>query len=587
MGIQTSLEIFSPNGQGKLGFETCSNLNLGNPNRFGNPQSKRPNGRTHADNAIAWNLQAELDAAEATGIDAGAARPSPGPSITIGGGARPSGASHRPARTPTGAPPTRLKRQKADRVPPSTDPISKDFVALRFRYPPRGGIRPRHLVTSPVVDTPLLTNLTDHPSFLVRRCEDPLESVARGGWSNFSQLLDVARREYREFFTELGFGPFLSIPYVHVYHLLVRCWVERFFDHTGTFHFSTCEMRVLPVDQSAILGIRFGGRVPLSEPVSSPEALDILGIDDPHAIVGTRSPSLRLQYLGDLLRRERDEPPTELRYRQWTAYFIFSCFLGNDKSTVPTPIVGIFRDVDTLRDRLPSAPDPAFPLARHWDSARIQRLTSCTLLECCTTLSRLRIWIRSPRFWELFMGERTVRQLGGKVVVPVDPPRLMTIEGYIPNTPTDSYVAGVDCHPDLVRTEVPYQEWFEHISLGPLMSLHEVEGGRVMGGMAMDSHHIRSSGEIDRLQSEILRLQLELSVSEDRQAADMDRLEIASRDAELAIRDASIQSLKGQLASLGIAPLTRASSSGHGQTSSPPPPYPVSRDWFFDDPSPS
>ncbi len=122
------------------------------------------------------------------------------------------------------------------------------------------------------------------------------------------------------------------------------------------------------------------------------------------------------------------------------------------------------------------------------------------------------------------MGERIVRQLGGEAVVPVDPPRLMTIEGYIPDTPIDSYVVGVDFHPDLVRTEVPDQEWFEQISLGPLMSLHEVEGGRVMGGMAMDSHYIRSSGEIDRLQSEILRLQLELSVSEDRQAADVDRL---------------------------------------------------------------
>ena len=37
--------------------------------------------------------------------------------------------------------------------------------------------------------------------------------------------------------------------------------------------------------------------------------------------------------------------------------------------------------------------------------------------------------------------------------------------------------------------------------MGPLMSLHEVEGGRVMGGMAMDSHYIQSSREIDRLQS--------------------------------------------------------------------------------------
>jgi hypothetical protein len=59
------------------------------------------------------------------------------------------------------------------------------------------------------------------------------------------------------------------------------------------------------------------------------------------------------------------------------------------------------------------------------------------------------------------MGERTVRQLGGEAVVPVDPPPLMTIEGYIPDTPSDSYMARVDCHPDLVRVEVPYQEWFE------------------------------------------------------------------------------------------------------------------------------
>jgi hypothetical protein len=57
------------------------------------------------------------------------------------------------------------------------------------------------------------------------------------------------------------------------------------------------------------------------------------------------------------------------------------------------------------------------------------------------------------------------------------------------------------------------------------MSIHEVEGGRVMGGMAMDSHHIRSSREIDRLQSEILRLQLELSVGKDRHAAEVVRLQ--------------------------------------------------------------
>jgi hypothetical protein len=302
--------------------------------------------------------------------------------------------------------------------------------------------------------------------------QDPPESVGRGGWSEFSRLLAISRREYREFLTELGFGPFLGIPYVSVYHPSVGCFVERFFHHTETFHLSTCEVAVLPVDWSAILGIRFGGRAPPSEPISGPEAREILGLDDRDAIDGTGLPSMRVRYLADILRRDREEPPTELRYCQWAAYFIFSCFLGNDKSTVPTPIVGMFRDVDALREydwgaltygfyirglrrysrresisfldfwqftifwafehfltfapsRLPLASDPDFPLARRWDSSRIRRMTSRTLLELRTSvdcikdaeivfqpyslaltqrpevfrdveLSYLRIWIRSP-----------------------------------------------------------------------------------------------------------------------------------------------------------------------------------------------
>jgi hypothetical protein len=89
------------------------------------------------------------------------------------------------------------------------------------------------------------------------------------------------------------------------------------------------------------------------------------------------------------------------------------------------------------------------------------------------------------------MGERSLRQLGGEALVPVDPPQLMTIEDYIPRAPSDSYVEGVEVYPDLIRADVPYREWFQQVSLGPLMSLHEVEGGRVMGGSAMDSHIFR------------------------------------------------------------------------------------------------
>uniref|UniRef100_A0A2N9FHU4 Aminotransferase-like plant mobile domain-containing protein n=1 Tax=Fagus sylvatica TaxID=28930 RepID=A0A2N9FHU4_FAGSY len=645
--------------------------------------------RTRVDASLARDLQAEFDA-EAAGSAPSAARapprpgvvigrsagpsettrPSPQPSVTTGSSDAPPAAPRRAHTRSTGILPSRLKRQRSEGIPDSAGTIPEDYVAPGFRYPPHGGIRPRYPVAVEISDTPLLTNLLAHPSSLVRRCQVPSYfhmslpiALAEVGGLSLADSLAVSRPEYREFLIGLGFGPFLSIPYVSVYHPAVWCFIERFFHHTGTFHLSTCEMAVLPVDWSAILGIRFGGRAPPSEPIDGFEAREILGLADHDATEGTRRPSVRIRYLADVLRRDREEPPTELRYRQWAAYFIFSCFLGNDRSIVPTPIVGMFRDIDTLRDRsaflaswqftvfwafehfptfapsrLPLASDPDFPLARRWDTSRIERMTTCTLLELRMTvdclrdadiifqpysaalsqrpevfravaLSRLRLWIRTTRSWELLLGERTVRQLGDEAVVPVDPSPLMTIEDYIPRAPSDPYIAGVSAYPSLVREGVPYQEWFEQVSLGSLMSLHEVEGGRVMGGVAMDSHHIRSSGQIERLEGEVLRLQLELSVSVDRHTADMDRVQgemasmqteatrregemvqmqrdLASRDAEVTRLAAAVRRLEDQLHGMGITPVTGADLSGPGQPSSSPPRDPVSRDWFFDDPSP-
>ena len=60
--------------------------------------------------------------------------------------------------------------------------------------------------------------------------------------------------------------------------------------------------------------------------------------------------------------------------------------------------------------------------------------------------------------------------------------------------------------------------------------------------------------------------------------------DLDSWDAELAIRAATIRRLEDQLQGVGIPPITGADSFGFGQTSSLPPPDPVSRDWFFDDP---
>ena len=126
--------------------------------------------RTRVDASIARNLQDELDA-EAAGLTSSAAQPSSRPGITIGRSARPSGAPRQSSAAPAAAPPARSKRQRSDRPPLSADPIPEDYAAPGYRYPPQGGIRPRYPVTTPVVDTSLLTGLHSHPSSSVRRCE--------------------------------------------------------------------------------------------------------------------------------------------------------------------------------------------------------------------------------------------------------------------------------------------------------------------------------------------------------------------------------------------------------------------------------
>jgi hypothetical protein len=60
--------------------------------------------------------------------------------------------------------------------------------------------------------------------------------------------------------------------------------------------------------------------------------------------------------------------------------------------------------------------------------------------------------------------------------------------------------------------------------------------------------------------------------------------DLASRDADVARLATTVRRLEEQLQGMGIIPVTGAGPSGFGQTSSPPPTDPVSRDWFFDDP---
>uniref|UniRef100_A0A2N9FBY4 Uncharacterized protein n=1 Tax=Fagus sylvatica TaxID=28930 RepID=A0A2N9FBY4_FAGSY len=160
-----------------------------------------------------------------------------------------------------------------------------ELVRSGVRYPPQGGIRPRDMGPLIVVDTPLLTNLADHPSTSIRHCEAPQPpSSGRGGWSDFHMILARARLEYHAFLAELGFGPFLSIPYMSA--------------PIGFERYSGC-----------------GGRVTPSARISGPEALAIMGITDPATCHGTTNVILKVKYLKQVLERELAEPPTDLRYR--------------------------------------------------------------------------------------------------------------------------------------------------------------------------------------------------------------------------------------------------------------------------------
>uniref|UniRef100_A0A2N9ITV9 Aminotransferase-like plant mobile domain-containing protein n=1 Tax=Fagus sylvatica TaxID=28930 RepID=A0A2N9ITV9_FAGSY len=277
-----------------------------------------------------------------------------------------------------------------------------------------------------------------------------------------------------------------------------------------------------------------------------------------------------------------ERPPVSSAFWQFTLFWAFEHF-------------AVFAP-----SRLPAAPDSAFPLARRWDSAWIQRLTTRTLMECRTTvdcirdvdivfqpystfllerpevframeLSRLRIWIRSPRSWELLMGERTLRQLGGDAL------RLLGVSD-VPSMRSRV----VESWADQLWTAI-FTGLLESLSgfrLRFYVFSSSYQSVRIVMPLTWPEHRRRRSrvqAELTQVQGELTRTQGDLTQSQ---------RDLGSRDAMLTAHVETIRRLEDQLHGMGITPVTGAGSSGLGQTSSSPPPDPVSRDWFFDDPSP-
>ena len=134
----------------------------------------------------------------------------------------------------------------------------------------------------------------------------------------------------------------------------------------------------------------------------------------------------------------------------------------------------------------------------------------------------------------------------------------------------DAYWVGVD-YPKLVLPDIPYLEWFVTHSLGPLLGVQWVEGGRVLGGVAHDNVQLGLEGEIDRLQSEVTHLQFELDGSEARFITVRVQWE-HERDDLICSCDEAVQRLQKHLAKMSMidtTPIDGAGTCTQGLTLSP------------------
>jgi len=83
----------------------------------------------------------------------------------------------------------------------------------------------------------------------------------RGAWSTFLWLQFAPRthQQYANFLKEKRFEDFLQIPPHTMRHGIREALVWWVHAETGSFHLSYGEYVILPLDWTAILGIKFGG----------------------------------------------------------------------------------------------------------------------------------------------------------------------------------------------------------------------------------------------------------------------------------------------------------------------------------------
>jgi len=145
-------------------------------------------------------------------------------------------------------------------------------------------------------------------------------------------------QRYAEFLREQGFGDFMRIPLFTMRHGIGEALVRRFHVETGTFHLSYREYTILPLDWTAILGIRFGGLPISTKETSSEMASELLGIPLPLTankkgyFRPTASPQIRTEWLQSSI--PWDMAPTSIHLHRFFLWFLCSCFFGNNQSVL-------------------------------------------------------------------------------------------------------------------------------------------------------------------------------------------------------------------------------------------------------------
>ncbi|XP_074351260.1 uncharacterized protein LOC141690359 [Apium graveolens] len=229
---------------------------------------------------------------------------------------------------------------------------SSDEDSDRPREPRRSRVFEHDLTPEQraIPDTGLLHNLGYHLSAYARAGRGPPTQNlnCRGAWHTAVKLYHKAHYQYKQLFTDAGFGEFLKIEPVDVPVAYNLALTERWFCETNTLHLPGCEIGPTPVDWTMVTGLSFGGRRIKANPNFKIErALHLLG--KPRA---QKDGKISLTAIMPEVDEVCNIPPTDEAkgeiFRRLFLYVVASCFFSNNRSVISHSLVEYLERIDEV-----------------------------------------------------------------------------------------------------------------------------------------------------------------------------------------------------------------------------------------------